>query len=120
MAVPRVIPTQGHVQPCLFPEQVPRLFWNLQQAAARLGFSTRTFYELRESHPLYSPDGSRTIVENPKKTNPLWSEELLQLIAYARTLTAQGVRQLSDDEAYRIRIRMGEEKRQRYLGFIDE
>lgn len=101
-------------------DQVPRLFWTQEQTANRLGLSLRTLFELRKSHPLYAPDGTRTIIANPKKDLPLWSDDLVQLIAFARTLTIQGVRQLTDDEALKIRVRMGEKKRRQYLAHIDD
>lgn len=96
------------------------LFLTLEQTAKSLGLSIRTFHELRSTHPLYAPDGSRTIVENSKKDMPLWSRELVELIAFARSITAQGVRQLTDDEAFEIKKRMGEKKRREYLAYIDE
>lgn len=102
------------------PDQVPRLFWTLEQTAVRLGLSVRTFYELRDSHDLYAPDGTRTLAENPKKNMPLWSDELVRLIAFARTFTIQGVRHLTDDEALKIRARMGEAKRHEYLALLDD
>lgn len=111
---------EGYDPPGVFIEPVPRLFWTLEQAAKRLGFSVRTFYELRESHPLYAPDGSRTIVEKPRKDNPVWSDDLIRLIAFARSFTAQGTRQLTDDEAFKVRVRMGEEKRRQYLALLDD
>ncbi len=96
-----------------------KLFWNLEETAAKLGISVRTFRDIRELHPFYSPDSSRVIVENPKKDMPLWSESLVQLIAFARTLTEQGVRQLTDDEGLKIRKGMNEQKRAAYLSYID-
>lgn len=101
-------------------EPMLQLFLTTDQAAKSLAFSVRTFHELRATHPLYAPDGSRTIVENPKKDMPLWSIELIKLIAFARSFTAQGVRQLTDDEAFEIKKRMGEKKRREYLAYIDE
>lgn len=98
----------------------PQLMWTLEQTARLLGISVRTFHELREQHPLYSPDGSRTIVSNPKKDMPLWSDSLVRLIAFARTITIQGVRQLTDEEALQIRIRLGEAKRREYLAVLDD
>ena len=95
------------------------LFWTLEQTAARLGLSTRTFFELRQQHEFYAPDSSRAIAEQPKKDMPLWSNDLVNLIAFARTLTLQGVRQLTDDEALKIREAMGEAKRREYLKYID-
>jgi hypothetical protein len=99
-------------------DSIPRLAWSLDQAAARLGLSTRTFFELRATHPLYAPDGSRTIVADAKKDMPLWSDDLIRLIAFARTLTPQGVRQLSDDEALKIRNAMANAKRTEYLAYV--
>jgi hypothetical protein len=110
----------GLAPPGAFTEPVPRLAWTLEQAAARLGLSTRTFFELRASHPLYEPDGTRCLGENPKRNMPLWSDALVNLIAFARTLTIQNVRQLTDDEAFRIRVKLGEETRRQYLALIDE
>lgn len=101
-------------------DPVPRLFWTLEETATRLGLSVRTFFELREGHPLYAPDGSRTIVDSPKRPMPLWSDELVRLIAFARTISAQGVRQLSDDEALMVRNGMGDARRREYLAFIAE
>lgn len=95
------------------------LFWTLEQAAGQLGLSVRTFFELRERHPLYAPDGSRNLAGDPKKAMPLWSDDLIRLIAFARSLTAQGVRQLTDDEALKVRMGMGEAKRREYLAFVD-
>lgn len=96
------------------------LCWALEGAAAQLGISTRTLFELRERHPLYAPDGSRNLSEDPKKAMPLWSDDLIRLIAFARSLTAQGVRQLTDDEALKVRKGMGEAKRREYLAFVAE
>lgn len=101
-------------------EPVPRLNLTLEQVADSLGISVRTFHQLRVSHPLYAPDGTRTIVEAPKKDMPLWSAEIVRLIAFARSFTAQGARQLSDDEALEIRKRMGEKRRQEYLAYLDD
>lgn len=101
-------------------DPVPRLFWTLGETATRLGLSERTFFELRDKHPLYAPDGSRTIVDNPKKDMPLWSDELVRLIAFARTISTQGVRQLTDDEAFKVRKAMGEARRREYLALVDE
>ncbi len=97
---------------------VPRLFWTLEETAERLGFSSRTFKELRDKHPLYIHDGSRVIVDNPKKDMPLWSDDLVRLIAFARTLTAQGVRQLTDDEALQVRNGLNEARRREYLAVV--
>ena len=99
---------------------IPRLAWTLEQTATRLGLSVRTLYELREKHPLYKPDSTRTIVDDPKKDMPLWSEDLVQLIAFARTKTIQGVRQLSDDEALKVRNGIGEGRRREYLAMVNE
>ena len=99
---------------------VTKLAWTIEETAYLLGMSIRTLHELRNQHPLYQPDGDRTVIENPKKSMPSWSNELVQLIAFARRLTAQGTRQLTDDEAFRIRVRMGEKMRQHYLGFIED
>lgn len=95
-----------------------RLFWTLDETAARLGLSVRTFFELRDRHPFYAPDGSRTIVDGPKKDMPLWSDDLVRLIAFARTLTIQGVRQLTDDEALKVRKGMGDARRREYLALV--
>lgn len=100
-------------------DPIPRHFWRLEEVALQLGISVRTLFQLRESHPLYEPDGSRTASDNPKKTHPLWSDELVRLIAFARTLTVQGTRQLTDDEAFRVRQRLGEKKRHEYLALLD-
>jgi hypothetical protein len=51
---------------------------------------------------------------------PLWSDELVQLIAFARSLSVQGTRNLTDDEAYLVRKGMGDAKRRVYLAFVDE
>lgn len=109
----------GRDPPGGFTDPVPRLAWTLEQSATRLGLSVRTFYELRESHPLYEPDGSRCLGENPKRDMPLWSEDLIRLIAFSRSLTAQKVRQLTDDEALAVRRSMEESKRRQYLALID-
>ena len=101
-------------------DQERRLFHTQKEVAHMLGFSERNFLEVKKSHPVYAPDGTRTIVANPKKDMPLWSDELIRLIAFARTLTIQGVRQLTDDEALKIRIRMGERTRRQYLALIDD
>ncbi len=62
----------GMKQPSRHPAaQIPRLFWTLEETAARLGLSVRSFFALREKHPLYAPDGSRTIIDDPKKDMPL-------------------------------------------------
>lgn len=100
-------------------DPIPRLFWTLEETATRLGLSVRTFFDLREKHPLYAPDGNRTIVEDPKRPMPLWSDDLVRLIAFARTMTAQGIRQLTDDEAMNIRNAMGETRRREYLALVD-
>ncbi len=100
-------------------EPVPRLFWTLEETAVRLGLSVRSFFVLREKHPLYAPDGSRTIIDDPKKDMPLWSDDLVRLIAFARSISSQGVRQLSDDEALRVRNGLSESRRREYLNFAE-
>ena len=106
--------------PASFIEPVPRLFWTQEQAADRLGISVRSFFELRASHEFYAPDGSRCLAENPKRDMPLWSDDLIRLIAFARSLTAQKVRQLSDSEGIAIRRAMEESKRRQYLSLMSE
>lgn len=96
-----------------------RHFLTLEQTAESLGLSVRSFLELRRGHQLYAPDGSRAIVADPKKDMPLWSDELVQLIAFARSKTVQGVRQLTDDEAIEVRIAMGDAKRREYLALVE-
>ena len=100
-------------------EPVPRLFWTLEETAVRLGLSVRSFFVLREKHPLYAPDGSRTIIDDPKKDMPLWSDDLVRLIAFARSISSQGVRQLSDDEAFKVRNGLSESRRREYLTFAE-
>ena len=100
-------------------DPAPRHFLTLEQTAESLGLSVRSFLELRRGHRLYAPDGSRTIVADPKKDMPLWSDELVQLIAFARSKTVQGVRQLTDDEALEVRIAMGDAKRRQYLALVE-
>ncbi len=100
-------------------EPIPRLFWTLEETAARLGLSVRSFFVLREKHPLYAPDGSRTIIDDPKKDMPLWSDDLVRLIAFARSISSQGVRQLSDDEAFRVRNGLSDARRREYLAFAE-
>lgn len=100
--------------------QVSKLFWNQDETAAKLGISPRALFELKQKHPFYKPDGSWAIVENPKKQMPLWSDELIKLIAFARTMTEQGVRQLTDDEALKVRSGLNENKRRNYLAYVDE
>ncbi|MDR1745524.1 MAG: hypothetical protein LBS30_07210 [Planctomycetota bacterium] len=100
-------------------EPTPRLFWTLEETATRLGLSVRSFFVLREKHPLYAPDGSRTIIDDPKKDMPLWSDDLVRLIAFARSISSQGVRQLSDDEALQVRNGLGEARRREYLTFAE-
>ncbi|MCD7896143.1 MAG: hypothetical protein LUG50_05640 [Planctomycetaceae bacterium] len=99
---------------------VQRLFWSLEETASMLGLSPRSMYELRHQHALYAPDGSRTTKGDPKKDSPLWSDELIRLIAFARSKTLQGVRQLTDDEGLKIRKGMGDKKRREYLSYIDD
>ena len=103
-----------------YSEEGKKLAYTLDETAKRLSISKRSFFELREKHPFYKPDGSRSIVDNPKKDMPLWSEELVCLIAFARSLTVQGVRQLSDDEGLKIRQAMNDIRRHGYLALIDE
>ena len=99
---------------------VKRLFLSLEETAMALGLSVRTMYELRYKHPLYAPDGSRTTKDNPKKDSPLWSNDLVELIAFARSITTQRTRHLTDDEALKIRKGMGNKKRNEYLAFIED
>ena len=101
-------------------KRVPPLAWTLEETATRLGLSVRTFHDLREKHPFYAPDGSRNIADDPKKRMPLWSDELVRLIAFARTFSAQGVRQFTDDEGLEIRKAMGDSRRREYLALLDE
>lgn len=96
------------------------LSWTLEQTAQQLGISPRTLFALRDKHPLYAPDSTRNIDDDPKKARHMWSDELVKLIAFARTMTAQGARQLSDDEALKVRNSMGEARRREYLAFISE
>lgn len=98
----------------------PKLFWNLEETAARLGLSIRTLFELRHMHPLYAPDGARTARECPKKQVPLWSDALVELIAFARSMTAQGVRQLTDEEGLKVRQTLADGKRQQYLSQVKD
>lgn len=95
-------------------------FWTLDEAAQQLRLSSRSFFDLRNKHPLYAPDGSRTILDAAKKDMPLWSDDLIRLIAFARSLTVQGVRQLSDDEALKVRQGMGDARRREYLSYVEE
>jgi hypothetical protein len=111
--------SNGNDKPRHPAESIPRLFWTLEETAARLGLSVRSFFVLREKHPLYVPDGSRTIIDDPKKDMPLWSDDLVRLIAFARSISSQGVRQLSDDEALRVRNGLGEARRREYLTFAE-
>lgn len=97
---------------------VPQLCWTIKQTAYRLGISERTLRELGAKHPFYAPDGSRIIIDNPKKDMPLWSEELVCLIAFARGISCQGVRNLTDDEALEVRNGMNEARRREYLAYI--
>lgn len=101
-------------------DPVPRLFLTLEETAACLGLSVRSFFELRDKHGLYEPDGMRDITDDPKKILPLWSDELVRLIAFARTISTQGVRQLTDDEALKVRTAMGEARRREYLALVEE
>lgn len=93
---------------------------SLEETAKALGISTRSMYELRYQHALYAPDNSRTTKEHPKKDSPTWSTELVRLIAFARSKTIQGTRQLTDDEALKIRKGMGDKKRREYLAYIED
>jgi hypothetical protein len=96
------------------------LYWALEPAAKQLGLSSRTFFELRDKHPFYAPDGYRNLSDDPKKRLPLWSDDLIRLIAFARSVTPQGVRQLSDEEGLKVRKGMSDAKRRDYLAFVDE
>ncbi|MCD7897648.1 MAG: hypothetical protein LUG50_13395 [Planctomycetaceae bacterium] len=95
-----------------------RAYLNPLEFAALLGISKRALMNERKKHSLYDPDGSRT-VSGRKKEMPLWSAELVTLIAFARSTTAQGVRQLSDDEALAIRRAKESKKREYFLAFLD-
>ncbi len=88
---------------------VPRLFWNAEEAAIRLGVSPATFHEMRK-HPLYRNDSERPGAGRIKSL-PLWSEALLQHIVFARSKTPQGDRQFTDDEAYEFWIDSQESER---------
>ncbi len=94
-------------------------FYKKEEAAAMLGIAARTLDELRDMHPLYKPDGTRSLQENRKKESPLWSRELLELIAFARSISSQGVRQLTDDEGLKVRQGMEDSRRRQYLSYID-
>ena len=105
--------------PVSFTEPVSQLFWTQEQTARRLGISVRTLFELKEKHLLYKPDGMRNVDDHPKKPRWSWSDGLVNLIAHARSLTVQGVRQLTDDEALAVRRAMEESKQRQYLAFLD-
>lgn len=103
-----------------YSEGVQKLYYTLEETTQRLGISIRSFFELREKHPFYKHDGSRAIVDNSKKNMPLWSAELVELIVFARSLTVQGVRQLTDDEGLMIRIGKEDTRRREYMTFLNE
>lgn len=100
-------------------KHVPRLVWNAQDAAEILGMSVWALLDLRHKHPLYRPDVERSGLgrpgKEPKDPRPMWSDELLKLIAFAWRKTAQGERQYTDDEAYQLWLDMNEEERERYM-----
>lgn len=52
-------------------DPVPRLFWTLEQTAERLGFSVRTFFDLRDKHPVYAPDGMCKLLISKLREPPM-------------------------------------------------
>ncbi len=98
----------------------PRKFFYTQKEAAKaLGLSEKQFFNLKQSHPLYAPNGSKSLKPDPVRGSPLWSEELIKLIAFARSCSVQGLRQLTDDEGLKVRQGMEDSRRRRYLSYID-
>lgn len=99
---------------------VSPLYFTLEETAHRLGVSIRTLHELRKKHLLYAPDGSKAVSDSPKKDSPLWSDDLIRLIAFARSKTPQGVRQFTDDEALKIYKSKRDQMRRDYLAYIEK
>ncbi len=97
-----------------------KLFYTLKETAAMLGLSERQFSLLRDTHPVYAPDGSKSLTPHPKRDTPLWSVELIRLLSFARSFTMQGTRQLTDDEGLKVRQSIGDTRRREYLALIDE
>lgn len=103
-----------------FGEPVQRRYLNKDEFAFCLGLSTRTLDELIAKNPrLYGPDGSRVIKEGARKDMPLWSMDLAEFLAYVRSRTPQGIPPFTDSEALQIRTKMSEEKRMRYLKYLE-
>ena len=95
-----------------------KFFYTQQETAEALGLSLEQFKLLRKEHPVYEPDSSASLKSHPKRDTPLWSADLVELIALARTFSAPGVRELTGDEAFEIRKNMNKEKLQRYLAYL--
>lgn len=86
---------------------------NMREAADRLGMGITSFWALTKKHPLYAPDSM-------VGADPRWSEDLLELIEFARRVTPQGVRELTDEEALRARRGMTGKRRYEYLKMAED
>lgn len=92
---------------------LPPMSLNAEESANRLGMGQTKFRDLVKSHPFYSADSCNG-------SDKRWSDELLTLIEFARRITSQGVRELTDDEGMQVRMGMSNKRRLEYLGIAEE
>lgn len=94
-----------HVEPLLL---------NMEETAIKMGVSSTALYLLREKHELYEHDCEGPTRGEKGKGPPMWRNDKIELIVFARTKTPQGIRQYDDDFALQLWNKMQAQRDREY------